>query len=375
MTGRIALLTMFDVTNYGSVLQTFASQDVLERLGYGCDIINYKYPNEWHFSKGYYRQKLYKRIISKAIGFVGYKTSGSRFAQTIGKFRTSRLNLTPTRFESLSSLENYDWSQYDVVISGSDQVWNPRFMKGDKAFLLSFVPDNVKKISMASSFACRELERPYKDSYSRYLSRLSSISVRDNNGVDIIRSLGIDIPVKVMLDPTLLLSGEEWKEALGIGEPSGNGYILVYILNYAFNPAPYIYEAAKEMQRRTGKKIVFIGIVQNEYLEGMTDYEISNWVPVEDFVTMFANADIVITSSFHGTAFAVNFSKPLVAVTPSNGDDRQTSLLKNLGIGACAVNPEIPVADLNPFYDTGLLNEKLSAIRKENISWLADALK
>ncbi|MEZ3551786.1 MAG: polysaccharide pyruvyl transferase family protein [Muribaculaceae bacterium] len=375
MSRKAALLTMFDVTNYGSVLQTFASQSVLNRLGYECEVINYWFPNEWHFKMGYKRPKAYRLFISKALRFLGYKTYWSEFGKTIDRFKFGKLNLTPNRFETLEALESNDWKQYDTIVSGSDQVWNPRFMKGDKAFLLSFVPDDVRKISMSSSFACKTLDPAFRDSYKKYLSRLSAISVRDNNGVDILSSLGIDKPVEVMLDPTLLLSDEEWKKALNIGKSTDSDYILVYILNYAFNPAPYIYDAVKEMQKRTGKKVIFTGTVENKYLKGMTNYEIRNGRPVEEFVSMFANAAMVVTSSFHGTAFAVNFSRPLIAVTPSNGDDRQSSLLTNLGIPHCAVKCDNPLSQLNPYYDATAVRTALDSLREKNIAWLQNALK
>ena len=375
MSMKVALLTMFDVTNYGSVLQTFASQTVLNNLGYDCDVINYRFPNEWHFKKGYQRPKLWRRMISKALRLTGYKSYWSEFRKTIDRFKFGNLKLTPTRFESLESLQKYDWKQYDSIVLGSDQVWNPRFMKGDKAFLLSFVPDDIRKISMSSSFACKSLDPAFTDSFRRYLSRLSSISVRDNNGVDIIASLGINKPVEIILDPTLLLSEEEWRKDLNIVDYPDASYILVYILNYAFNPAPYIYEAAKELQKRTGKRVIFTGTIDTKYLEGMSNFEIRNGIPVEEFVAMFANAGMVVTSSFHGTAFAVNFSRPLIAVIPSNGDDRQLTLLANLGISFCAVKCDTPLSKLNPAYDSTAVRTALDSIRKKNITWLERALR
>ncbi|MDE6533589.1 MAG: polysaccharide pyruvyl transferase family protein [Muribaculaceae bacterium] len=375
MSRKAALLTMFDVTNYGSVLQTFASQTVLDNLGYECDVINYRFPNEWHFNKGYIKPKVYRLLISKTLSFLGYKTYWSEFRKTIDRFKFGKLNLTADRFETLESLENYDWGKYDVVISGSDQVWNPRFMKGDKAFLLSFAPDDIRKISMSSSFACKTLDPVFRDSYKKYLSRLSAISVRDNNGVDIISSLGIDKPVEVMLDPTLLLPGEQWRKAMKISDSYDSNYILVYILNYAFNPAPFIYQAVKELQKRTGKKVIFTGTVETKYLSGMTNYEIRNGRSVEEFVSMFDNAAMVVTSSFHGTAFAVNFSRPLIAVIPSDGDDRQSSLLANLGIPHCAVKCDTTLSQLNPDYDTTVMRTALDSLREKNIAWLQDSLK
>lgn len=365
---------MFRLPNYGSVLQTFASQIILKRLKYNCDIINYEYPNKWHFDNGYYKPNVLKNFIRNIVKQFGYKTSGEKLKEHINLFIKKNLQLTSTKFTSLESLEHYNWHIYSTVITGSDQVWNPRFMKGDKAFLLSFVPNNINRISLSSSFACKTIESKYINIYKKYLTKYSNLSVRDNQGINILKELEIDKPVRVLLDPTLLLSYADWIETLNISQNCNEEYILVYLLNYAFNPSPYIYNVAKEMQRRFGIKVIFIGNIDNKLASELNNYEIKEYVPVETFVSLFANANMVITSSFHGTAFAINFSKPLIAIIPSNGDDRQYSLLKNLGIAHCAVTIETPIKKINPYYDEKSICDKLIKIRSEDIKWLKDSL-
>lgn len=375
MERKVALLTMFDVLNYGSVLQAYASQIVMERLGYGCDLINYAFPNEWHYKRGYGRSPFPRRIVGSIMRMLNIKTPGMRKVDSFNLFKKEHLHLTQ-RFSSPDSLKKYDWGTYDTIIAGSDQVWNPRFMKGDTAFLLDFAPDSIRKISFASSFACNEIGKEYHSDYNRLLSRFSSLSVRDRNGVEVMRSLGIERDAKIMLDPTLLVGKEDWLEKLDI-PASGNkekDYILVYMLDYAFNPTPYIYDVARELQKKYQCGIVFIGNIKEEDVKGFKDHSIANESNIGDFVSLFANARGVVTSSFHGTAFAVNFGKPLIAIVPDNGDDRQSSLLKKLGIERCSLKVNSKVLSPVPEYDVADVTHKLAEIRRDNLEWLSKAL-
>ena len=96
---------------------------------------------------------------------------------------------------------------------------------------------------------------------------------------------------------------------------------------------------------------------------------------VAQYIDLFENADMVVTTSFHGTAFALNFGKPLVSIVPDNkGDDRQMSLLRDLGVENCAVNIGCDLQNINPFYNVGEEQSKLSQLRDKSVEWLNDKL-
>ena len=143
------------------------------------------------------------------------------------------------------------------------------------------------------------------------------------------------------------------------------------MLTYAFEPRPYIFEIIKELQ------------IQNDYdviaLEGYTPPQMANGIKmidkrdssISEFIDLFANADIVVTSSFHGTAFAVNFGIPVISVVPDgNNDDRQSSLLQSLGLDKCiAINGSNNI-NLEPGYDIAKTDEKIRKKRKESLDWI-----
>lgn len=375
MDKKVALITIFDIPNYGSVLQAFATQKIIKNQGFGCELIDYKYPNDWHFKNGMPKTKLYIKIRSRIANLLGYKTPTVLLKEGIHNFIAKRLDVSEHKFISFEDLENCDWTKFAAVIAGSDQVWNPKFMLGDKAYLLSFVLDEVPKFSIASSFACNELPKKYVDSYYSALSRFFAISVRDSNGLKILGDLGLKVPCTIIPDPTLLLSDDEWRKELGLGA-SSEDHILVYNLRYAVKAEPYIYDVVAEMQHRLNLPVVFIGKNNESQIKekNIKSYKILEAIEVEDFVSLFNSANTVITSSFHGTAFALNFSKPLIAIVPENGDDRQRSILKMLGVEHCAVEFGTPIKSIHPEYDKDILLYNLDSMRNESINWIGKCL-
>lgn len=361
---RIGLISIYQVPNYGSVLQTYATQFLLESLGAECKVINYRYPNEWHWNHGAKRPSGWKALIRRVIP--------SRKAIVLQHFRENNFNFT-LPFDNLDEMNNADWSNYDAFVVGSDQVWNARFVLGDSAFMLSFVPNDKPRYSLASSFALKSIPENFREKYFKYLSRFDAISVRENNGIAIIRDeLNIKTPVNVILDPTLLLTKEGWLKAI----PRSNfkkkrPYILFYMLAYAFEPRPYIFQVVKYFQKKMDCDIIALeGYAKPSIAGGLVMKNLEN-SSVEQFIDLFANADMVITSSFHGTAFALNFGKPLVAIVPDgNGDDRQTTLLCNVGCAHCAVKVNTSLPNITPDYD--VINEqiRLNELRQTNISWI-----
>lgn len=334
---------MHRVVNYGSVLQAYATQRVLERLGCECDIIDYVFPNAYHFGQGYPSSHLtWKNRIAKMLWLKSYWRKVNRFE----RFRRQYLHLSQC-FDSQHSLAEGGLC-YDVYLTGSDQVWNPRHMKGDEVFLLSFAPDGARKVSYASSFACNSLTGDMERKYIPLLKRYDALSVREENGRNLVRRL-IGRDAFVGLDPTLLLEASEWRTLGGRHGNSyqGRKYILLYMMGYAFDPVPYIYKLLKHLQCAMGMEIISFSPVPLE--AGLRDVTVMDDASPVTFIQLFDAASCVVTSSFHGTVFAVNFGKSLYSLVNddgSEGDDRQSSLLRNLKLDNCIIKMNTPVDDV-----------------------------
>ncbi len=368
--GKVALVTIYHVPNYGSVLQAFATQCLIEKLGFECSILNYKYPNKWHISQDPKRKG---SIKSNIITFLGIK-SIHRKNKTLKKFRKKYFNFSK-KYNSKEALERADLSIYDVFVAGSDQIWNSRFTLADSVFMLSFAPKGKKLVSIASSFASDHIPKGYTAKYHKHLSKFSSISVREENGKSIIeKELNIQKEAKVLLDPTLLISKDEWLEKFPLKNAGNEKYILLYLLTYAFESRPYVFEVIKFFQDKYDYKVIALeGYTKQENALGVQMKDKTD-AGVENYMSLFANAQMIITTSFHGTAFAANFGIPLVSITPQNGDDRQTSLLKKLGMSQCITPVGTETDRINPFYDINASQNKLNKLRNECLAWIDNAL-
>ena len=367
----VGILTMHRVINYGSVLQAYATQKIVEKLGYKAIVIDYVYPNKYHIKQ---KSNLIRSLLS-IIYHRLFPTADDKKTDKIIQFRKKYLYLSPNKYQSPNKLK-IKTHPYDIYLVGSDQVWNPIHMKGDGSFLLNFIPDNKPKISFSSSFAIRKLPDEYIDYYKNSLDKFNHISVRENNGKILIKELiGKDVPVT--LDPTLMLEATEWRKLIGF-KPNkfiNQKYILLYALNYAFNPEPYIYDLLFKLQERTGLKIYSFSKLPDKYRSKSVEYIIES-SPIE-FLQAFENASYVVTSSFHGTAFAVNFGIPLYSIVAekSSHDDRQASLLSTLGITNCLIKKNSLIKKPNEVrYEKEIVKRKLNELRNHSMNYLSEAL-
>lgn len=371
---RVGIITMHRINNYGSVLQTYATQHILNSLGLYCEVIDYVFPNSYHFHKGYpYSPTSWKHKIAKALNL----SSIGRKAKKFDSFRKKNLRLSKTynTYEELVKMP----PTYDLYITGSDQVWNPKHMKGDKAFLLGFTKEKERRISYASSFACNEIPDEYKSTYIKLLSRYQNISVRETNGSNLLKKL-LKKESFVALDPTLLLSKYDWEKQFLLDKKNPyheKRYILLYMLGYAFDPTPYIYHLVKYIQEKYQLEVYSFSPIPKEFK--LDKVHIIKEASPRDFLQLFQEAECVITSSFHGTAFAVNFGCSLYSIiNDKNGsDDRQSSLLKELNLENCAIPKNtnldsLPTIEENKTYKS---QEQLNALRKESISFLKNSIK
>ena len=243
--------------------------------------------------------------------------------------------------------------------------------------MLSFVPEGIPRYSIASSFALKTLPDNLRSKYFMALSKFSAISVREQNGATIINEeLGISKAVEIVLDPTLLLSKEDWFNTIPrSGLSKKRPYILLYMWAYAFEPRPYIFEVVKYFKQKMKCDVIALeGFTRQEQACGIImENRSSSSIP--EFIDLFANADLVITSSFHGTAFAVNFGIPLISVVPDgDADDRQSTLLNSIGASNYICHIKDDYQEVNPFYNVEDIQKNLAAIRAKNITWIKNTL-
>lgn len=364
---KIALITIHNANNYGAVLQTFAMQEVLK--GYGeVKIINYK---NRHVSRSF-------DLVRVKLGIHGLLGTGKDVfrlfprRRVIKKFKSFiENNLYLTESVTHEDLVNGKANEYDVYIAGSDQIWNPMCVneKGliDLGYFLDFAPTKAKKISFASSIGGHKYSETEADHAKVLLSSFEHLAVREKDTQTYLEKL-LNKPVAHVLDPTLLLDKRAWLDAIEVSSCKGRvGYILLYTVP----KLPLLKKVVSYFANKLGLKVVLLE--QGLTASARVDEHIRDAGP-EDFIKLFANASFVITDSFHGTCFALNFEKPFVAVSSGVHSNRIESLLNLIGLEERLIKDPKDMAHISLEMDMGAALERLSVAREKSLHYLALAL-
>lgn len=367
---KIEIVTLHRVKNYGSVLQAYATQEFIKKLGYNTEIIDF-YPERYTKTgmlkriknqNKYLKKSRLLRCIARLVILPSYKI---RF-KTFEAFLNNHLDVTPNTYYSLDEI-NANLPQGDIYLTGSDQVWNSGWNGGiDKVMFLDFNNiENKKKIAYAASFGKSQLEDWEKDDTKKLLEKYDNISLREKSGVKICEDLGIKNTINVV-DPTLLLTGEDWSK-IASNKFESEDYILVYNLNRNKKIDNY----AKNLSKKTGLKIKYLSYQLHEFYKTGKMYCNPK---VEDFLGLIKNAKYVISDSFHATAFSVNFNTEFVIVYPGKYSTRLQSILQILGLENRVAKDENDMSVIDNTIDFESVNKKLIAERKKSIEWLKQVL-
>lgn len=354
---KIAIITFHAVSNHGSVLQTLATKKKMEQWGLDVQIINFKkqectgiFPLIKFWNQDYSNplMKLVRGIILYP-SFVKWKFMFARFLR---KYVNIDINAKSyTTEEDFKSLP----LDADIYCVGSDQVWNS-IWNGDilKPLFLSFVPDNYPKVAYSSSFGRTELNNSEKEETAALLKKFDAISVREESGLKILDDLGIHNAVNI-LDPTLLMDMTFWARYAPKRIIKDN-YVLIYQL---YSNSEFDYYAKKIAKQRNCKLVRFC-TRYDQLLKTGYGYLASN---VEDFLSLIMHAELLITDSFHGTAFACNFNTDFLVYIPKFGG-RIYNLLKILSLQDRAITDFKNINAADKHIDFGPVNKQL---KKERI--------
>lgn len=375
---KIGILTQPLQRNYGGIIQNWALQQMLNFLGHESETISLngdKRPNGKlvamrciSFVKCIVKRYLLNRqdlyfysIFDPRYNPAAPKYADKEFINGINKTKcvTADFNLTKV----VAKLG------YEAFIVGSDQVWREEYSPNILSYFLDFLPeyDKRKRIAYAASFG-KSRDYISKEKISecrRLLQRFDTVSVRENEGIEIVKSDFGREQVEKVLDPTLLLTAEDYEKIILSKDRHQKPYIASYILDKSEEKSSILKQIADI------KKLPI-----NEIdIEGKN----GKWATMSQWLANFADADFVVTDSFHGTVFSIIFGKPFIAIANKDrGLDRFVSLLGELNL------QDRLVFDLDDFeakkdllisaLDYKLVNNNLNNLRKASIKFLTDAL-
>lgn len=367
---KVGILTQHRVPNYGSLLQAYALQQVLFNNGIDNEIIDYIYPNIAHRKNISCIRRL-KITVLPLLYRLKIKHRPIETLPPISNYWKEYLITTKCCFKNPTQLR-HRCPKYDVYITGSDQVWNTDYLNGDTSFFFPWIKKNNRKISYAASFGKFSFQGQKAIKWLKNIESYSAISVREKGAVEIIKKY-VNQNVIEVLDPTLLLARDQWMSFGGIANFARKDYILVYLLKYVWDPMPAAIKLI-DLLKYSEKKVVVIDPEQT--VPRNLGWEIVENATPKEFVRLIAEAEMVVTNSFHGTAFAINLNTPFYALVKENrvNDDRITSLLNKVELS------DRKVSDAGTFVDTDNLNfvrcnELLQGLREKSMNYLLNNIK
>lgn len=320
---RILLVTILDNYNIGTFLQAFASVKLLQKSGNVVTLLRYVRSNETCFLNAWYKydkKKLLLRLPLCIIQCMYNYFFRSRFISFLYRY-----NIPMTkRVVGIEGAKRFG-SLYDTYVVGSDQVWNFSHNKGlDETFFLDFVTNtDVLKYSLSSSMGTYDIG-DNKNYIRDKLSSFNKISVREKTARDYLLSIGLN-KVEWLIDPTLVINKTEWldyMDSINFSYPTEP-----FLLVYSVEPQQKLIEYyAKQLASKLNLKIARVSATLSLKRSSIYDFTYDCASP-EQFISLFDKANFIIASSFHGTAFSINFHKQFVTITPNKFSSRIDSLL------------------------------------------------
>lgn len=367
---KLALLSFHNAANYGAALQAFALQKFLSESGYDCEYINYinqsrahEYSMSWHIYDCLKRGKL----TSAAVFLVGSPFMELR-KYRFKKFYKNHLKTTHKIYHNSKEAEELN-DKYDKFVVGSDQVWNPICNGYDSAFLLDFVKDRKKRVSYSPSFGMSEIANDLKRDYRENLSNFHSIGVREQKGKELVKEL-TGREAFVAIDPVMLLTKEQWLDICEKGNRNER-----YIFSYT-NRDSQIADFFHTGYKLNGRKHYILSRYTRpkDFLNPQT--RVKYCMSPQEFVSVIANADLVISASFHCVAMAILLNRPFVAVLTGDAgkDERIVNLLKTVDLGERVQTKDTTTEIIDEPIDWDLVNARLTEVRKMSVDYLRIAL-
>lgn len=369
---KIGIITFHRSYNCGSMLQAFALQTVIQSFGLETEIINFSNEGQRRLYRLWFPVRSARNIV-KNILLLPHQRRINHCNESYKTFMLKNMCLSDREYFKSDELTE---QLYSKVIAGSDQIWNITIDDSDDAYFLPWI-NNAKKIAYAPSFGAKNIlqyaENPSK--YADYLSRFDALSIRENNGRDWIKDLiGKDVPV--VLDPTLLLDAESYMPLVQEVKQIPKRYIFYY--------APHYDTQCNQLVKAISTKLWLPVIAFNSkafYVKRLDRYGFT--LPENEnpsvYLALIKNAELIITTSFHGTIFSSIFRKKFWTILNGGmlySDDRVVTMTGMLDLN----DRLIPITyddafDYSAEKDYSRYENYLKNYRVESLKYLSEALE
>ena len=298
---KIGIITWFKYENYGTKLQAIALQQYLRKLNYNVDLINFELNDQANMPiiKKNFLQKIFTflgRIIYKYERII-YKKQFEKKSTDLETIINKNCNMT----KKINNEQEYIdiCNDYDCLIFGSDQIWNPNWYHN--FYYGNFKDIHTKLIAYAPSFGVNTIPEEKKESITNALKRFSKLAMREQRGCEIVDEL-LSIKTDIVVDPTLLLTEDEWTKYEDRSCLTKDKYVLCYFLS----DNRHHWKAVRQFAKKKKLKLVVIPHDPFSYIASKNVVRSCN---VGNFLALIHNAEYVVTDSFHGTVFSIIYKK------------------------------------------------------------------
>lgn len=357
----VGMITIYR-KNYGAFLQAYALQQTLKKLGCKPEIIRYDYYID-HTILGLSLatkpslKKILKYVAVETLNYFPHRERQKVFDASVA----ANFDESKQYYKTYAELEK-DPPEYDVYLTGSDQVFNPLLSPQARGARLLCFPKRGIKASYAASAGSNEIPEAYRDIYAKALHSFACVSVREAGLAEFMES-ALGIHALCHIDPVFLLTAEEWS---GFARPV-DGLPEKYILYYRVLPQAELNKTAQALSEKTGLPI-FVADGHDVFPDQVKR---TGFLSPEQWVYALSHAAYVVTNSFHGTAFSVNFNQKAAILIPPKGGTRVSDLMNLCGIegadsGRCIVEDPADYQHANIY---------LQEARDQGISYLRRILE
>lgn len=368
---KVAVMTWFTYKNFGSVLQAGAVYNTLQNLGYEPYMINYMPKGALTEPSTAY---LIRRCVDKVKSLLDPMYVSADRDRLFDEFVEGCLDKTKecSSYSELCDLND----SFDAFVCGSDQIWSPHSYDG--RYFLDFVENTDKMIAYAPSLGSTKIADPVIcERIAEKISRFEHLSVRERQGAQLIKRLtGKD--ARVVLDPTLLMTPSQWDAYVQedkVSKIQDKDYIVCYFLGDSKKYMGYV----RALSRAMGTAYYVIPVtMKQKKSKACVPFEVG----VREFVSLIRGAKHVLTDSFHGMAFSVNYNVPFSVFKrfkdndPKNQNSRIFNLLSMLGLEDRLVDYQDKQGVRTQLTcDFTKANEKLDERREDSLNYLKNALE
>lgn len=365
--GLVPLL--YDEYNYGGVLQFYALQHVLKENDIECNIIFFD--NEEKVCDTSVRKQNKFVLQLKVAVYKQLNKKNRDNLERIMQPRKKKIDLFKKNYYSLVvDSRNVLFSEYDAIVCGSDQIWNPAWAR--KRSFLEFVPDDTNKVIYAASLGVEKMSENEMELFKPRIERLQHVSVREYSAKLLLDKFVENVDIDVVLDPTLLLSPNDWDKITN--QVQYKDYILTYFLGEYSDKTEYI----RNIAHKLGLKIINIPFASGERIDNVIfgDIQIVDADP-GDFIGLIKNASYVFTDSFHACVFSVLFKTDFYAFKRDGKSTmlgRINTLLSNFNLANRIIDTNFDIECMEPVDYSN--NEKLhEELKKKSLEFLLENIK